>query len=127
MLKKIENYIFNLKEKIGEGSFSRVYKGTNIHNQSTVAVKKVRVSDVKSRKARLLECEVNILKEVKHPKETSFNAWIYTSVSIIAISSPSFVKEEISINLLGRQEPHRNILYKRLSYPSFKPSTILPP
>ncbi len=68
MLKKIENYIFNLKEKIGEGSFSRVYKGTNIHNQSTVAVKKVRVSDVKSKIARrLLECEVNILKEVKHP------------------------------------------------------------
>ena len=68
MLKKIENYIFNLKEKIGEGSFSRVYKGTNIHNQCIIADKKVRVSDVKSKIARrLLECEVNILKEVKHP------------------------------------------------------------
>lgn len=63
MLKKIENYVFDLREKIGEGSFSRVYKGTNIHNNATVAVKKIRVSDVKSKIARrLLEWEVNTLR-----------------------------------------------------------------
>lgn len=68
MLKKIENYLFDLRDKVGEGSFSRVYKGTNIHNSGTVALKKVRTSDVKSKIARrLLEWEVNILREVRHP------------------------------------------------------------
>lgn len=68
LLKKIENYVFDLREKVGEGSFSRVYKGINIHNNVTVAVKKVRVGDVTSKIARrLLEWEVNILKLVKHP------------------------------------------------------------
>lgn len=67
LLKKIENYVFDLREKIGEGSFSRVYRGTNIHNNTTVAVKKVRVGDVSSKIARrLLEWEVNILRQVKH-------------------------------------------------------------
>lgn len=63
MLKKIDKYLFNLQEKIGEGSFSRVYRGTNIETNQTVAVKKVRVSDVKSKIARrLLDCEVSILR-----------------------------------------------------------------
>lgn len=63
VLKKIENYVFDLREKIGEGSFSRVYKGTNIDNNSTVAVKKIRVSDVKSKIAkRLLDWEVKTLR-----------------------------------------------------------------
>ena len=67
MLKKIDNYLFDLRDKIGEGSFSRVYKGSNILNSATVALKKVRISDVKSKIARrLLDWEVSILREVRH-------------------------------------------------------------
>jgi len=57
MVKKIENYIFYLTDKVGEGSFSQVYKGANINNNSIVAIKKVRIGDVKSKiSRRLLEC-----------------------------------------------------------------------
>jgi serine/threonine protein kinase len=68
MLKKIDSYLFDLRHKIGEGNFSEVFKGTNIHNGQAVAVKKIRVRDVKSKIAkRLLDCEVDILKGLSHP------------------------------------------------------------
>jgi serine/threonine protein kinase len=60
--------MFYLSDKVGEGSFSQVFRGTNLNTHSVVAVKKVRVGDVKSKIARrLLECEVSILRELKHP------------------------------------------------------------
>lgn len=54
MLKKIENYIFDLTDKIGEGSFSTVFKGNTLDRNLPVAVKKVRINDVKSKIARRL-------------------------------------------------------------------------
>ena len=54
MLKKIENYIFDLTEKIGEGSFSTVYKGSTLDRNLPVAVKKVRIKGVKSKIAKRL-------------------------------------------------------------------------
>lgn len=30
MMKKMENYIFNLNDKLGEGSFSQVFRGINV-------------------------------------------------------------------------------------------------
>ena len=69
MLKKIEDYIFDLQDKIGEGSFSRVYRGHHVRTHTTVAIKKVRVNEVNSKIARrLLECETSILREIGHPR-----------------------------------------------------------
>jgi serine/threonine protein kinase len=60
--------MFNINDRLGEGSFSTVYKGTNIENKNTVAIKKIRTSDIKSKIAkRLLECEVSIIKILNHP------------------------------------------------------------
>lgn len=68
IMKKIENYMFNLGEKLGEGSFSQVYHGVNVLTNGPVAVKKIRVGDIKSKIARrLLDCEIGILKIVNHP------------------------------------------------------------
>jgi serine/threonine protein kinase len=67
MIKKIENYVFNLGNKIGEGSFSQVFKGADIMTNRSVAVKKVRIGNIKSKiSRRLLECEISILKIVNH-------------------------------------------------------------
>lgn len=68
MVKKIENYVFDLNDKVGEGSFSQVYKATDLLNNCIVAVKKVRVRDVKSKiAARLLRCETALLPRLSHP------------------------------------------------------------
>ncbi len=67
-VKKIENYMFNLSEKIGEGSFSQVFRGTDITRNSTVAVKKIRIGEIKSKIARrLLDCEIAVLQLLQHP------------------------------------------------------------
>mgnify|MGYP000903340368 CR=1 FL=1 len=39
MKKKIENYILNMDEVLGEGSFGKVYRGINEADKSQVAVK----------------------------------------------------------------------------------------
>lgn len=68
IMKKIENYMFDLGEKLGEGSFSQVYRGVNVLTNEPVAVKKIRIGDIKSKIARrLLDCEIGILKAVNHP------------------------------------------------------------
>lgn len=68
MMKKIENYMFNLGDKLGEGSFSQVFRGVNVLTNEPVAVKKIRIGDIKSKIARrLLDCEIGILKIVDHP------------------------------------------------------------
>jgi serine/threonine protein kinase len=60
--------MFDLNHKIGEGSFSQVYQGTDFIKNIPVAVKRVRVGDIRSKIAtRLLECEISILKIVDHP------------------------------------------------------------
>lgn len=68
IMKKIENYMFNLSDKLGEGSFSQVYRGVNLLTNHAVAVKKIRIGDIKSKIARrLLDCEIGILKIIDHP------------------------------------------------------------
>lgn len=37
--KKIDKYIFNLKDQIGEGSYATVYKGKDEKNGNKVAIK----------------------------------------------------------------------------------------
>jgi len=60
--------MFKLTDKLGEGSFSQVYRGVNLLTNGQVAVKKIRIGDIKSKIARrLLECEINILSMLSHP------------------------------------------------------------
>ena len=53
-MKKIENYVFYLDEKIGEGSFSQVFRGIDLDKNHNVAVKKIRTADIKSKIAQRL-------------------------------------------------------------------------
>jgi serine/threonine protein kinase len=46
--------MFDLNHTIGEGSFSQVYKGTDIIKDTSVAVKRVRVGDIRSKIATRL-------------------------------------------------------------------------
>jgi serine/threonine protein kinase len=62
--KKIEHYIVYMQELLGEGSFGRVYKGTNDESKEPVAVK---VLDKKASKA-----STNIVDEDNHLKNAVF-------------------------------------------------------
>jgi len=38
-MKKIENWKYSLTDKLGQGTYGKVYKGFNIHTNEPVAVK----------------------------------------------------------------------------------------
>lgn len=52
--KKIENYIFFMGEKLGEGNFSEVYKGVDQKNNRNVAVKVVKYTSLTNKVAEQL-------------------------------------------------------------------------
>lgn len=58
---------YTLKRKIGEGSFSTVWKADNGVNGDEVAVKQVRLSRLNRCLKIGLDCEINFLSSVNHP------------------------------------------------------------
>ncbi|XP_037943490.1 cyclin-dependent kinase 1-like [Teleopsis dalmanni] len=61
----MENYIkFN---KIGEGSYGKVYKGLNKFNNELVAIKKIRFHNDDEGYASFALREISLLLEIKHP------------------------------------------------------------
>jgi len=52
--KKVENYIFSYEWKLGEGSFSEVFKGIDSRTNNTVAVKVIKIESVNSKVALTL-------------------------------------------------------------------------
>lgn len=62
-----KNYYYVLKSKIGEGSFSTVWKAEQRPSGEDVAVKQVFLSKLNSHLRASLDCEINFLSSVNHP------------------------------------------------------------
>lgn len=61
--KKIENYVFNYSDFLGNGNFSKCYKATNTKTTEEVAIKIVELNSLKSKKLEeLLFSEIEVLK-----------------------------------------------------------------
>jgi serine/threonine-protein kinase ULK2 len=85
--KKIEQYSFNFKSVLGEGSFSKVYLGKNDDSNELVAIKVVEFKSLKDEFAmNLLKSEIKILKELKHPNILRCYDVITTSNNIYIIT-----------------------------------------
>lgn len=56
-----------LKEKIGEGAFSIVWKASHRRSREEVAVKQVILSKLNRSLQHCLDCELNFLSSVNHP------------------------------------------------------------
>lgn len=61
----IGSYSFDLYDKIGEGGFSYVYKGRNIHTSKDVAIKVIKLSDFRQYENHLKR-EIDIMKSISH-------------------------------------------------------------
>lgn len=66
--KLIGKYQYNFKKKLGEGSYSQVYLGTNVETKAQVAIKVVNEKTVTDPflKQMLIQ-EIEVLKAISHP------------------------------------------------------------
>ena len=63
---RIKNYLFNRSDKLGSGSYSEVFLGTDVTDGNKVAIKEICLSKFKTNKKHLLD-EVEIMKKLDHP------------------------------------------------------------
>lgn len=62
-VKKIEHYVFSYAYELGAGSFSKVFKGVDTRDNSTVAIKIVQSDKITTNITKtLLAQEIEILK-----------------------------------------------------------------
>jgi len=66
---------FTIDKKIGKGQFSVVYRARAIHDEKTVALKKVQIFEMMDSKARL-DCmkEIQLLQQLNHPNVIKYLA-----------------------------------------------------
>lgn len=66
--KKIEDYSYGLKDMIGRGFSSVVYRGTNDKTKEKVAIKVIDIRQIQGRpEKKMLEGEIEALKKLNHP------------------------------------------------------------
>jgi len=66
---------FSIDKKIGKGQFSVVYRARAVHDDRTVALKKVQIFEMMDSKARL-DCmkEIQLLQQLNHPNVIKYLA-----------------------------------------------------
>lgn len=82
MLKQIDNYI--LEKKIGSGNYGQVFRGFDIKNKQTVAIKVIKKDLLTGQFMELFTCELKVLKSCYSPhiiklydvKKTSKNVYM---------------------------------------------------
>lgn len=68
---------FEIKQKLGEGSYSQVYKVVRKSDQAVYAMKKVKLFDLKEKEKENALNEVRILASFNHPNIISFKVSLY--------------------------------------------------
>ena len=65
-LKRVDNYVYHLRDLIGEGYSSKVYKTKKDNTHDTLAIKVVTLKKQSSSNLEMLQEEINILREISH-------------------------------------------------------------
>ena len=63
-IKRVENYVYRLKDLIGEGYSSKVYKTKKDGSLEVVAMKVITLKKQSSSNLEMLQEEINILREL---------------------------------------------------------------
>jgi serine/threonine-protein kinase ULK/ATG1 len=78
--KRIGRYSFYLKHLIGSGYSSRVYRGIRDNNKTqNFAIKVIKLKDMNVANIHLLNNEIDIHQQLKHPNIVAFEDVLYTA------------------------------------------------
>ncbi|KAK4794802.1 hypothetical protein SAY86_012796 [Trapa natans] len=72
---------FKKLKMIGRGTYSRVYKGQDLETGKTVAMKKVRFSNMDPESVRFMAREIHILRKLDHPNIIQLEGLVISRVS----------------------------------------------
>ena len=101
--KKIENYRYRNADKIGEGNFSKVFRGMDSQTGMPVAIKVVSYSSLTSKVShQLLKNEISILKEINHENVIKCHD-VFSSKNNCYIVSDFYEKGDLEKTLFKRQ------------------------
>ncbi|MGW8429221.1 serine/threonine-protein kinase [Peribacillus simplex] len=64
---RIEPYLYQFKEKIGDGGFGRVFKGNEIFSDELVAIKVLNPEEMNEQSLQRFQREIRIHSQLKHP------------------------------------------------------------
>ncbi|XP_042385581.1 probable serine/threonine-protein kinase At1g54610 isoform X1 [Zingiber officinale] len=88
---------FEKLNKIGQGTYSTVYKACDLETGKTVALKKVRFANMDPESVRFMAREIHILRKLDHPNVVKLEALITSKIS----SSLYLVFEYMEHDLAG--------------------------
>ncbi|KAG6517344.1 probable serine/threonine-protein kinase At1g54610 [Zingiber officinale] len=72
---------FEKLNKIGQGTYSTVYKARDLETGKTVALKKVRFANMDPESVRFMAREIHILRKLDHPNVVKLEALITSKIS----------------------------------------------
>ncbi|MED6242096.1 hypothetical protein ATANTOWER_000148, partial [Ataeniobius toweri] len=78
--------MYEFGKTLGQGSFGTVYEATHVKTQTKWAIKEVRKPAAGSSKFRMLDNEINILKQVNHPHIIHLEATYNTPTKICLVT-----------------------------------------
>jgi len=112
---------YELLGLIGQGSFGRVFKATDVHLDKTVAVKELRVGD-----PSLLRDEAQVLSELRHENIVGFrqflphgNSWYLVMDYVEGGSLGEWIRQKTLYK--GGPDAHK----QRIIHQDFKPTNVM--
>ena len=73
---------YQLGDCLGKGAFGSVYRALNMGTGETVAVKQIKLGDLKKSELRVITSEIDLLKGLDHPNIVKYHGFVKTAESL---------------------------------------------
>ena len=73
---------YQLGDCLGKGAFGSVYRALNMGTGETVAVKQIKLGDLKKSELRVITSEIDLLKGLDHPNIVKYHGFVKTADSL---------------------------------------------
>ncbi|EEB09272.2 STE/STE11/CDC15 protein kinase Cdc7 [Schizosaccharomyces japonicus yFS275] len=77
--------LITLGDCLGKGAFGTVYRGLNMQNGETVAVKKIKLSKMLKTNLQVIQTEIELLKKLDHPNIVKYRGTFKTDDSLCLV------------------------------------------
>lgn len=88
--------LFEKMDKIGQGTYSSVYRALNVQNGKTVALKKVRFDNFQPESVRFMSREISILRRLDHPNIVKLEGLITNRLSCSVYLVFEYMEHDLS-------------------------------